>query len=422
MKIIIAGTGTAGLLSAAVLKYKMPESDITILDGGEGVIGVGEATYGTFIKSIVDHAGINLYDFVSDVDPVAKYGLELDFGEKVFHYTFDTAFDWKDFNVKLPIGFSFKGGNYGNSPFSRSMIKKANYDVIEQTHAVHIDNKKWLECLTKYVKKLGVNIIKTDVDTVERDGNTITSINNKHKADYYIDCTGFKAKLTKSKWKPFESLINDRALFFLTENDHPIRPYTLATTMNSGWLWQIDHFAHSGNGYVYSSKYITDEQAKEEVEHKIGKKIEGKVIRFKTGRREKHWEGNVISVGNSDNFIEPLEATSINIILHSIITLSDIFNSRINPYNIDRFNSSISDRLDHISDFIAAHFIYNKKLDTKYWNYYNKIKIKNNTLAYDIIEYYKHNDANIFMTSEFYTDINPFGVEGWYSILRGLNV
>jgi tryptophan 7-halogenase len=421
MKIIISGIGSAGLLTAAIMKYKMPDNDIIILDGGEGVIGVGESTVGTFINDIMIHAGVKINDFIKDVKPVAKYGIEFDFGEKKFHYTFDKTFNWKGYKDKLPIGFNFKGGNFGNSQFSKNMITKSHHDVIGRSHGVHVNNKRFISFLTKHVKELGVNIIKEDVNTIERDGQTIKSINNKYKADYYIDCTGFNAKLTRSKWIPYKSLINDRALLFMTKNEHPIKPYTLATTMNSGWLWQIDHIDSTNNGYVYSSKYITDDQAKKEIENKINKKIESRLVKFKTGRREKQWESNVISIGNSGSFIEPLESTSLNIITNTSIILTDIFNSGVNDYLINRFNSTINERLDNIADFVSLHFILNKKLNTSYWKDYNKVKIKENTLAYNIIEYYKHNDTNIVMTSNFFSELNPFGLEGWYSILRGLN-
>lgn len=421
MNIIVAGTGSAGLLSAAILKYKVPEANVTIIDGGEGVIGVGESTTGSFIENIVNYAGVNINDFKSHVKPVAKYGLEFDFGESRFHYAFDTVFDWKDNHKKLPIGFDFRGGNYGNSLLSRIMIEKSYPDSISPSHGAHIPNDKWISFMTNHVKKLGVNIIKDDIISVERSGKNIKSINNKYKADYFIDCTGFKAKLTKSKWIQYKSLINDRALFFVTKNNKPIRPYTIATTMNSGWLWEIDHMDSTSNGYVYSSKYITDKQAKKEVEKKLGKKIKGRVIGFKTGRREKTWEGNVISVGNSSTFIEPLESTSLNIIMHSVIVLTDIFNSGVNKYMIDRFNNEVNERLDNIADFVSIHFIYNKKFNTKYWKDYNKMKVKKNTLADEIIEYYKHNNTKIVMTTKFYGDVNPFGLEGWYSLLRGLN-
>ena len=101
--------------------------------------------------------------------------------------------------------------------------------------------------------------------------------------------------------------------------------------------------------------------------------------------------------------------------------MTDIFNSGVNDYLINRFNSTINERLDNIADFVSLHFILNKKLNTSYWKDYNKVKIKENTLAYNIIEYYKHNDTNIVMTSNFFSELNPFGLEGWYSILRGLN-
>lgn len=422
VKLVVAGTGTAGYLSAAILKNTIPDADITILDGGSGVIGVGEGTYCSFIGTVTSRAGIDINELVSEVKPVAKFGIEFDFGKRIFHYTFGTTFDWKYNKEKKPIGFNFDGGNYGHSEYSRRMINKIGVTSIEPNHAMHLDNKRWLEFLRKHVIKQGVKIIKDTITSVERKGDNITSINNKYKADYYIDCTGFKGILTKSKWIPYKNLKNDRALFFMTKDDEPIRPYTLATTMNSGWLWQIDHMDSTSNGYVYSSKYITDEDAKKEVEDKLGVDVKGRVIKFIPGRREKIWTGNVISIGNSGGFIEPLEATSISIILHNATILSDIIHSGPNDYLIDRFNNQMNERYDVIADFISVHFIYNKKLTTPYWKDYNKLSVKKGTLADEIITYYKHNNVNIIMTTQFYDNSNPFDLEGWWSILRGLDV
>jgi tryptophan halogenase len=425
VKVIIVGSGTAGLFFALMLKNKIPSCEITIIkDPNISVIGVGESTVGTFTDFMKNHLGVNIDEFYEYVNPVTKKGVYFKFGKKDFHFTFDTVFDYEYSDDQLPIGFRFKGGNYGNSNQSLDMISKTGiFDY--STGALNIDNSLFIKYLTKIANERGINIINDTIKNIQRQGNNIKSLNDNYKADYYIDCSGFNSVLSNEKFYSYENmLLNDKALFFNTKIKS-IRPYTQATTMNSGWLWSIDHSNKiSSNGYVFCSKYISDYEALKELESKMKIKItDYRIIPFKSGRLEKHWVGNCITLGNADGFIEPLESSSLMIIMQlsllitSIIRYDDKKGDLINRYN--KFTNSYYDSL---RDFIFIHFCFNNKKNTKYWNDYNLIqsKLNDNCFGHEILMYYLNNDTHIKLLSHVYKDENPFGLEGWYSILRGL--
>mgnify|MGYP003632341329 CR=1 FL=1 len=425
MNIVVVGSGSAGLLSALILKHKMPLSKVSIIrDINTKVIGVGESTFGTFIDILHNHLGIDLDEFVKYVKPVTKYGVLFKFGKKDFVYSFQSLFDYQHNNNEYPNGFYFDGGDYGHSEHSKYILKREHR---EPSGAVHIDNKLFLNYLEKLAVQRGIIFINDNISSIEREGDIIISLNEKYHADYFIDCSGFKPILSKEKFHSYEDiLVNDRALFFRTKTKQKIRPYTQSSTMNCGWLWEIDHSqGYTGNGYVYSSKYITDEEAHKEVEEKLRIKIpdDSRVIKFKTGRLEKHWVGNVITIGNADGFIEPLEATSLAIILHLAIYTADIIRYGDKKGDlIDRFNIHANEYYDNIRDFILIHFCFNNKKNTRYWKDYKKrvTKLPKDSIGYDILQFYLVNNTHVKFMSHVFKVTNPFGLEGWYSILRGL--
>jgi len=424
VEIIIIGGGSAGYLYALMLSFKTNYQVTIIKSPNINTIGVGESTVGSFIEMLKNQCGINMEEFNSHVKPVTKYGVEFDFGDKPFHYTFDTTFDSQEYKKDLPRGFEFKGGSYGNSEFSRYMIEKINATPNIKSTAYQIENVPFLNYLEKILQARGVKIISEEITDIKKDGDMIKSLNNKYEADYFIDCSGFKSILSNSEWYSYDDmLVNDRALVFQRDLGNSIRPYTTATTMNNGWLWEIDHNHKSTCGYVYSSKYTSDDEAKLEVETKLDTKIiKSKIVRFKTGRLKDHWIGNVITLGNSDGFIEPLESTSIMVILSLSAHIIDIIRCKNNANLIEKYNTFVNNYLDTIRDFVFIHFAFNKKLDTDYWkDYRSRTGLLQSGIGAELLEYYKTNNTNIKFLSHIFKDENPFGLEGWWSLFRGLD-
>jgi tryptophan halogenase len=428
VRITVIGAGSAGLISALIIQNKHNSAKVTVIGSDKiPVIGVGESTVGSFGEVMRDHIGMDMNEFIREVKPTAKYGLWLDFGKSDFHYTFQTAFDRQEYNKAFPEGFYFKGGNYGHNQYSRDMINRSRTEPNSSSDSFNFDNGLFLMYLKKLAISRGIDFKEDTIKTIQREGDNVVSLNGIHKADYFIDCSGFNPLLSKEKWKSYEdTLVNDRALIFTRETGDKTRPYTKATTMNNGWLWEIDHSNRTGFGYVYSSKYITDDGALEEVQKHLGIVIpKHRVIKFKTGRLERHWVGNVITLGNTDGFIEPLEATSLMVIGGLSINIADIIRYGDKMGDLpEQYNDFVNVYYDNIHDFILAHFIYNKKLDTKYWIDYRarKVLFTKDRVGSKILKRYLNNDVHLKFMSNVFDESNPFGLDGWFSIFRGLDV
>lgn len=234
---------------------------------------------------------------------------------------------------------------------------------------------------------MGLSHLIDTVDDVNlSDSGQISSIvtkdNGAHSADLFIDCTGFAARLIRQALNVdfidySDCLFNDRAVAIQSPIDcsKDIPSNTTSTALSSGWAWQIPLRNRYGNGYVYSSKYISDDAAEQELREHIGpscKDQKAKVIKMRLGRVNQHWHKNVLAVGLSQGFIEPLEATALMLIQHTV-------ESFINSYEDmqaakreviaqqDTYNNQLNEVFESIKDYIVAHYRLNSRTDSQYW-------------------------------------------------------
>jgi tryptophan halogenase len=195
------------------------------------------------------------------------------------------------------------------------------------------------------------------------------------EGDLFIDCTGFRALLIgKAMGVGYEDwshwLFNDSAIAVQTASVGSAVPYTRSIAHGSGWQWRIPLQHRVGNGLVYSSRYIDDEQAKQTLLDNIEGKLltEPRVIKFQPGQRHQTWKGNCIAIGLASGFIEPLESTSIHLIQRGTIRLMQMFPSEgICQADIDEYNRQTDYELQHIRDFIILHYYVTNRQDTPYW-------------------------------------------------------
>tara|TARA_X000001036_G_C20691710_1_gene809634 strand:+ start:2396 stop:3913 length:1518 start_codon:yes stop_codon:yes gene_type:complete len=401
--ITIVGGGSAAWLAATYIQNNMWDIPVTVIDKEVGnPIGVGEATVLTF-PHFLRQCGLNLTQWFKEVDGTYKAGIDFpgwrNPDESVWHpfylnrSYFEKACTQYDVWAHNKQETSFK--KYALPTFETTMNSKLDMWGAFETLAYHIDAGKLTQALQKHCGQ-NVNVIKSEVIDVQRDeqGN-IESLGlkngQKHYSDFYIDCTGFASILKKAK--RVELLGNGR-LFTNTavaghvpyENfEKECVPYVSCPAVDHGWIWKIPTQSRFGSGMVFN-KDITDiETAKQFFcDHWQGriKPEDLKVIDWVPYYSENFWENNVVSLGLSGGFIEPLESTG----LASMTTGVQKLAQRIPQYaysqrDIDAYNQEMSYWYEDAVDFINSHYA-DTKWDTPFWNFVKETHVKSDKHLY----------------------------------------
>jgi tryptophan halogenase len=396
MKIVIVGGGTAGWLTATMLKKYTDFSDITLIESTKmGIIGAGEGSTGTLPWLIRDEwkdGSVTEMDFLRKTKGTIKLGIRLKnwkgdgsqiyspfYGSPTDSNSIDTAtlgsilkhdradyasiFSWlMDSNLT-----TFKKGFDG-----RMISAFPSYSYHFDGHEVGNFFKEW--CVDRGVKWIDSEV--NDVNFINGDVKSINLSNNEViDGDLFFDCSGFSKVLmskTDNKWISYsEHLPTNSAIpFTLPISGKDVKFETLAETMNAGWMWKIPLQNRYGCGYVYSDKFQTYEESLKELETKFGREVEPiKHIKFDAGRYQNMWYKNIVAIGLSSHFLEPLQATSIHISIASTANL--IFHYLKGDFNdTDResFNKGVNHFIDDYKDFIQMHY-FGGRNDTPFWKF-----------------------------------------------------
>ncbi|WNC68695.1 tryptophan 7-halogenase [Thalassotalea nanhaiensis] len=443
--VVIVGGGTAGWVSAALLSRVLGKTlNITLVESEQiGTVGVGEATIPPII-TINNALGITEKEFINETKATIKLGIEFEnwkqqgdsymhaFGGigknfpfcDFYHYWLkaknlgDTSDFW-DFSLNYQAA---KHNKFSKSP----KIEGTNMPGL--TYAYHFDAGMYAQFLRKYSEAKGVKRIEGMVCNVNLndDNGFVESITLKDGScidgDLFIDCTGLAGLLIEkalntgyvdwSHWLPC-----DRAMAIPCESVAPITPYTKSIAHDSGWQWRIPLQHRIGNGLVYSSKHMTDDQAKELLLKNLdGKPLaEPKIIPFRTGRRRKQWHKNVVSIGLSSGFLEPLESTSIHLIQTAAIRLIKLFpHQGIKDTEVDEFNRQTKIEIEQIRDFIILHYKVNERDDSKFWRECQRMDIPESLQRK--IELFKTTGKLFREQDDLFTEI------AWQQVLMGQGI
>ena len=405
--VVIVGGGTAGWMAAAALSRFMNNgvTRITLIESEEiGTIGVGEATIPPII-TFNRMLGINENDFLRATQGTYKLGIEFvnwgGIGERYFHpfgshgedlhgvYFHQLYLRERKRRVMQDIS------SWSMSAMAASMgrFARPNADAPPPLkslfYAFHFDASLYGRFLRNYAEQGGVRRVEGKVVNTALRGEdgfveSVTLADGQIVAgDLFIDCSGFRGLLIEqalktgyddwSRWLPA-----DRAIAVPTALTGPPDPYTRATAHPSGWQWRIPLQHRMGNGIVYSSRFLSDDDA----ERTLLGHVEGTPLAdpprlsFTTGRRNLSWNKNVVAMGLSGGFVEPLESTSIHVIQGAIARLIALFpDKRFNPVERDEFNSQMSALYDDIRDFIILHYKATLRDDSPFWNYCRTMEI-----------------------------------------------
>lgn len=434
--VVIAGGGTAGWMAAAALSKLIGKNiNITLIESDDiGTVGVGEATIPP-IKTFHKLLNINEQEFMRETHATFKLGINFEnWGEINDEYIHSFGATGKECWAGEFHHFWLQGRQkgltqeFGDYCFELQAAKANKFGLSKQTpinYAYHLDATLYAKYLRKFSENLGVKRIEGKINKVNKHADTgfISSLTLDSKqiieGDLFIDCTGFKGLLIEqalhtgfedwSHWLPCDS-----AIAVQTKSIEPATPYTRSIARSSGWQWKIPLQHRVGNGLVYCSKYISDEAASKELLENIeGETITTpRTIKFKTGRRRKGWNKNCVALGLSSGFIEPLESTSIHLIMSGIIRLLRLFPYQgIEQTMIDEYNSKLTSELNAVRDFIILHYNVNKRSNSEFWQHCQNMEIPD-SLTHKI-QLFKES-GRVFLD-----DGDIFRVDSWTQVMIG---
>lgn len=403
----IVGGGTAGWMTAAALaklirplgvRIRLVESDAI------GTIGVGEATL-PHIRFFNERLGLDEAAFMAATQATIKLGIQFrdwarkgdayihpfgdygrDIGETAFHHLWLRAAQagraGRIDDYSLPIVMAEQARFGPPATDEHSVMSSFSY-------AYQMDATLYAKFLRDFAEANGVERIEGRIVATRRcpESGDVRAVRLESgvevEGDLFVDCSGFRALLIGQElgvgfedWS--DVLPCDRAVAAACENAEDPIPYTRSTARDAGWQWCIPLQHRVGNGYVFASAHLSDDEATATLlAHLDGAPIgDPRVLRFKAGRRRKQWAKNVVAIGLSSGFLEPLESTSIYLIQAAVTNLVELFPERgIALADRDEFNRVMDLEYERIRDFLVLHYHATERDDTPFWNYVRTMTI-----------------------------------------------
>ena len=411
--VVILGGGTAGWMTAAYLGKALESGvSITVLEAPSiPRIGVGEATVPNLQRAFFDFLGLSEEEWMPECNAAFKTAVKFinwrtpgagstqtrQLGDRPDHFYHPFGLLPESGGVPLSHYWfnDLKAGRtteqFDDACFRETAIMDAGrapryLDGRRATrYAWHFDAHLVADFLRRFAtEKQGVIHVQDEMTHAVQDSRGhITALHTKTgkvlEADLFVDCSGFRSLLIHQVMRePFldmsDHLLNDRAVATALPNDdeaNGVEPYTSSIAMSSGWAWKIPMLGRHGSGYVYSSRFASQDEATAEFAAMWGLDPEKHTfnhVKFRTGRNRRTWVKNVVSIGLSSCFVEPLESTGIYFITAAIHQLAKHFpNRNFDQILIDRFNTEINEMFDDTRDFLQAHFYYAPRMDTPFW-------------------------------------------------------
>jgi tryptophan halogenase len=443
--IVIVGGGTAGWMTVAALsKLLSREYTIRLIESDEiSTIGVGEATIPQ-IKLFNQVLQLDEDDFVKKTQGTFKLGIEFvnwarlgdsyihgfggigqDLGLIPFHhYWLKMAQSGKVSDIgafslntaAAPRGKFMRSVDIGNSPLSNI------------AYAYHFDAGLYAQYLRHYAEARGV--LRTEgkiINTTLRPADgfieaVVLESGEKVGGDLFIDCSGFRGLLIEgalhtgyedwTHWLPC-----DRAVAVPCAPAGAPTPFTRSTARSAGWQWRIPLQHRTGNGYVFSSKYLSEDEATATLLHNLdGEPLAApRMLRFTTGRRKKFWNKNCVAIGLSSGFMEPLESTSIHLIQSSIARLISFFpDKNFSQTDIDKYNQQADFEFERIRDFLILHYHATERDDAPFWDYCRAMEVPPELEEKTRIF---HGNGRFLREGE-----ELFGIHSWVQVMLGQRI
>jgi len=446
--ITVVGGGSAGWMAAAALAtYLGRRATIRLVESEEiGIVGVGEASVPHIRLFNGQWLGIDEAEFVKRTHGTIKLGIQFN--------------DWGRIGDSYIHGFGTIGRAVGPLPFHQFWLKlrqagraatigeyspqtvmapqgkfaprdrnaPPNSPLADIAYAYHFDATRYARFLRELAEQRGVQRIEGKIVKVNQraaDGfiESVTLASGQVvEGELFIDCSGFRGLLIEETLKTgyvdwTHWLPCDRAMAVPSERVDPITPYTRSTARAAGWQWRIPLQHRTGNGYVYSSRHISDDEACATLLANLdGKALaEPRPLRFTTGMRRKFWNKNVVALGLASGFLEPLESTSIYLAQSGITRLLSLFPRRdFSPLLVERYNRESAFEYERVRDFLILHYKVTERSDTPFWDYCRTMDIPD-TLR-EAIDLFRL-DGRYFRNGEDF-----FALPSWVQVMLGQGI
>ncbi|WP_441003581.1 tryptophan halogenase family protein [Pseudocolwellia agarivorans] len=445
-KIVIAGGGTAGWMSAAALASMLSPDNVQIVlvESEEiGTVGVGEATIPDII-SFNRMLGIDEAEFLKATKGTFKLGIEFSdwgkLGDKYFHPFGNHGADMNGIDFHQYWLHTRQAGNSNSlEEYSMCAVAAKNMkfalpndnprSLLSQIgYAYHFDATAYALFLRDYAEKRGVIRIEGRIEQIVQDEKTenisalVMQNNQRVEGDFFFDCTGFKSKLLGetlgvpfydwSKWLPCNS-----AQAVASERRGELLPYTKSMAKSAGWQWRIPTQHRTGNGHIYCADFMDDQQATDVLMQGLDAPAlsDPRTIRFTTGRRDKFWHKNCVAIGLSSGFLEPLESTSIFLIQQGISRFIALYPSLTPAAKVvEEYNRLMTREFNQVRDFIILHYKATQRTDSEFWRYCKNMSIPDSL----------QHKMELFQCAGrvFRDDHELFSTSSWVAVMTGQNI
>ena len=439
LRVVIAGGGTAGWMTAAAIARTMGKTvDLTLVESEAiGTVGVGESTIPP-LQTFNRLLNINEAEFMRETEATFKLGILFDNwkeeGSRYFHSFGLTGKDhWSAGFQHFWLYGREKGHTESYDDYCLELVaalegKFAHLPDDRMNYAYQLDATRFAKFLRKMAEGDGAKRVEGKIASVELDATSgnIAALQlesgTRIEGDLFVDCTGFRAILMEQAlhvgyddWTHY--LPCDSAIALQTENVPPPLPYTRAMAHDAGWQWRIPLQHRTGNGIVYCSRYLSKDAA---LERLLGN-VEGKVttepnhLRFVTGTRRRQWYRNCVAIGLSAGFMEPLEATSIHLIQRAILRLIRMMpHEGVSERDVAEFNDQQNQDMLQIRDFLVLHYVVTERRDSPFWRHCAAMPIPD-TLAQKI-ELFRET-GRVFRRNE-----ELFAENSWVQVMMGQGI
>lgn len=398
-KVAIVGGGSAGWMAAMMLAQALiPRGiEITVLESpAVGIIGVGEGST-PWLRGFFDSLGIEESEWMPECNATYKCGITFDGWstkpgfESYFHpfasmldnltmtqFVHNTHARLNGVDVCAHPDRYFISAELARHDLAPKPARSFPFDV---WYGYHFDSVLLGQYLHRKAVERGVKYVPCHVSAVNLDERgDVASVSTKEagviEADFFVDCTGFAGLIVqKALGTPFvgfsENLFNDAAIAMPSPMGESIPSQTISHAMRHGWRWKIPLTSRYGNGYVYSSAFVSADEAERELRESIGMlddPTEARHLKMRVGRVTKHWNRNCLAVGLSQGFIEPLEATALLFIQRTVSAFLEFLEAGdAGPAAQERYNQRINEHFEGTRDYIVTHYKTNSRKDTEYW-------------------------------------------------------